>query len=309
MERLFSWEVCAVVVPVLLAFASLFLTLNDFRLAKLFFLLAAADAIGGIAMEGAKSSRPLWQISLLVIACGDAVAFLTMLLFRYTDKKAAAVNPAASLNPELAQKILEKLDQIQRQQVKPETSFVISYGPILNGVRPRASMFFIGPRLTPSPGVSGPIWMDHVDLVFYAGILNVQAAPTLIQGYVAEIKKTTGNWIKLETLDTISQHIYMRNSQKMFFPLDKNDFLDRSIYHKPVKSGSAALGWALFRYPDDLGDLKSGEWQLRLTVFGADGKTTTTEYQPAQAEGGVQGAAMNYGPALQMPASLEIKVR
>ena len=41
-------------------------TLDDFKLAKLFFRLAAADAIGGIVMWGAKTELPLWGRSLLI---------------------------------------------------------------------------------------------------------------------------------------------------------------------------------------------------------------------------------------------------
>lgn len=47
MEWLFSWEVGSWVVGGAIAAAFSFLALDDFKLAKLFFLLAAGDAIGG----------------------------------------------------------------------------------------------------------------------------------------------------------------------------------------------------------------------------------------------------------------------
>ena len=37
---------------------------NDFRLAQIFFLIAAADASGGVLMWGIKTNGPTWQLAL-----------------------------------------------------------------------------------------------------------------------------------------------------------------------------------------------------------------------------------------------------
>lgn len=87
MEWLFSWEVASWFVGGFIAAALAFVALSDFKLAKLFFLLAAADAMGGIAMWGAKSEFPRWFSTISVVSLCGAIGFLLLLSMRYVHSK------------------------------------------------------------------------------------------------------------------------------------------------------------------------------------------------------------------------------
>jgi hypothetical protein len=82
------------------------------------------------------------------------------------------------------------------------------------------------------------------------------------------------------------------------------DFFDRVIHHKSFMSGEPALGWMLFRFPPDLGQL--GEHKFRLTVYDPAGKKTTTEL--SLTDDGTQGAGLNVRPAIQIPQGQVLKV-
>jgi len=92
MEWLFSWEVSSVVIALAVAVAFAFLSLSDFKLAKLFFLIAAADASGGMVMWGVKTQRPLWQMMSGVFVLMGAIGVVTVLAFRYVDRKQSKPN-------------------------------------------------------------------------------------------------------------------------------------------------------------------------------------------------------------------------
>jgi len=87
MEWLFSWEVVSVTAALFVCIGLAVLALADFGLAKLFFLLAAADAIGGIAMAGSKLTADARITNILVICAAGAIGFLTLQSFRYVDRK------------------------------------------------------------------------------------------------------------------------------------------------------------------------------------------------------------------------------
>ena len=87
MEWLFSWEVSSWIVGLGIALGCGFVASSDFKLARLFFLIAAADATGGIAMWGAKGQLSLWQSYTAVFLMAGVVGVLTFSAFRYTDKK------------------------------------------------------------------------------------------------------------------------------------------------------------------------------------------------------------------------------
>jgi hypothetical protein len=91
-EWLFSWEVVSVVVALLVSSGLGVIALDDFKLAKLFFLLAAADAAGGVVMwgVGAKTENPTWQVVLIVFLAVGSIGALTVLAFRYVDNKKRA---------------------------------------------------------------------------------------------------------------------------------------------------------------------------------------------------------------------------
>jgi hypothetical protein len=87
MEKLFSWEVTSVVVGLAITVALGTLAFKDFGLAKFFFLIAAADAIGGIIMGISRSGFSAWWQGVLVFATGGCICLLLFLSFRYVDSK------------------------------------------------------------------------------------------------------------------------------------------------------------------------------------------------------------------------------
>jgi hypothetical protein len=89
MEWLLSWDVTAWIVGLAVPLAFGFAVAEDFKLARVFFLLAAADAIGGIAMWGTKTDLPLWAKILIVFVSAGVVGVLTMLSLKYVDHKEA----------------------------------------------------------------------------------------------------------------------------------------------------------------------------------------------------------------------------
>jgi hypothetical protein len=93
MEWLFSWEVTSVIVSGGIAVAFAVLALNNFRLAKLFFLIAAADASGGVVVWRINTQRPLWQSNLGIFILMVGIGALTILALRYVDKKRHQAGP------------------------------------------------------------------------------------------------------------------------------------------------------------------------------------------------------------------------
>lgn len=75
------------VVVALIGTAFTFVSLNDFKLAKTCFLIAAADAWGGIAMWGLRSERPTWQILAVVFVGVGAIGVFLVLALRYVGEK------------------------------------------------------------------------------------------------------------------------------------------------------------------------------------------------------------------------------
>jgi len=93
-EWLFSWEVVSVIVALAISIGLGVLALSDYKLAKLFFLIAAADATGGVLMWGRKSELPHWAIGLIVFAAVGGIAVVTLRALWYVDsKKSRAVMP------------------------------------------------------------------------------------------------------------------------------------------------------------------------------------------------------------------------
>jgi len=111
MEWLFSWEVTSWAVGILTAFALGLLALNDYRWAKLFFLIAAADASGGVVMWGIKTETRTWPVLLAVAALMGGIGVLTVLAFWYVDGKKSSAE--AKSNPKAATTIIVSMTKDQ----------------------------------------------------------------------------------------------------------------------------------------------------------------------------------------------------
>lgn len=90
LEWLFSWEVVSVIIGIALTIAFGVLALDDYRLAKLLFLIAAADASGGFVMWGIRSNRPTSQVVSIAFLVMGCIGALTVWSFRYVDAKRRA---------------------------------------------------------------------------------------------------------------------------------------------------------------------------------------------------------------------------
>jgi len=102
MEWLFSWEVTSWVVALLVALGFAFLGMDDYRLAKLFFLLSAADAIGGIEMWGISTAMPAWQRNVIVFVVVGGTGVLLVQSFNYVHKRRhAKEHPQAHITEKL----------------------------------------------------------------------------------------------------------------------------------------------------------------------------------------------------------------
>jgi hypothetical protein len=87
MEWLLSWEVTSVVVGIIIAIGLGVLALDDFKLAKLFFLLAAADATGGIVMWSVKTDVASWMRNVIIFCAVGAIGVIVSQSLRYVGRK------------------------------------------------------------------------------------------------------------------------------------------------------------------------------------------------------------------------------
>lgn len=94
MEKLFSWGVTSFVVSIAIAFALGTLALNDYGLAKFFFVVATADAVGGAIIGINHSGFRAWLQGVLLFAAGGCICVLLYLSFRYVDSKKSELQPA-----------------------------------------------------------------------------------------------------------------------------------------------------------------------------------------------------------------------
>jgi hypothetical protein len=99
MESLFSWEVASVVVALLISIGLGVLALDDFRLARLSFLLAAAYAIGGVAMRGVRTDLPPWGRIVLVFSLTGIIGVAALYSLTYVDKKQKAKERLSNRQP------------------------------------------------------------------------------------------------------------------------------------------------------------------------------------------------------------------
>jgi hypothetical protein len=102
MEWFFSWEVTSVLAALLVGVAFAFLSLDDFSQAKLCFLLAAADAIGGTVMWGTKSGVSAGPRILIVFFCVGVFGVLAVESFRYVGRKEEAKKILPGSTPEIS---------------------------------------------------------------------------------------------------------------------------------------------------------------------------------------------------------------
>lgn len=221
---------------------------------------------------------------------------------------------SASSSPDLNAEILKQLQEIQRSLPKssPPPPFLISAGPILLGRDVNASSMYItfselSTKLDPHP-----IQLEPANLIFYVGVLNQQSIPSMVQAYKVEVMNKSGKWVKLKRLDTLGGvHVYWSaGNTRQFFPLDSNEFFDSAVYHKSLRpQGEPALGWVLFRYPPDVGEIEPSP-RIRMTIYDPNGRKTASEIgkrnTESEGEGGPQGAGFKLFPAIQLPAEQAI---
>jgi hypothetical protein len=101
MEWLFSWEVVSVLVTLLISIGLGALALDDFKLAKTCFLIAAADALGGVVMEGAKSNSGPWVKTLIVFLVAGGIGVLLTWGMKYVDVKKESKEAKEAALPDL----------------------------------------------------------------------------------------------------------------------------------------------------------------------------------------------------------------
>jgi|ERR1700733_3952244 len=87
MEWLLSWEVCSVVAVFFASSALGFVGLGDYKLAKVFFWIAAIDAFGGICMWGARNGLNPWVRGSLVFLGGGFICLVLSSALHYVEGK------------------------------------------------------------------------------------------------------------------------------------------------------------------------------------------------------------------------------
>ena len=90
MEWFFSWEVVSVVVGIFITMGLGVLATDDFGLTRLFFVLAAIDAVGGAVMLAEKTDLPTWGKALLVFLVAGAIGVAALYSLNYVNKKQKA---------------------------------------------------------------------------------------------------------------------------------------------------------------------------------------------------------------------------
>jgi hypothetical protein len=118
MEWMFSWEVTSVFVSLLIGIALAVLALDEFRAAKIFFSLAALDAIGGLVMWGSTTSiRPSLSTAFVFLLVGGAGVALLQTI-RWVDRKREVKEVTPVVEKGEQPRSLE-IPKPQRQPVRP----------------------------------------------------------------------------------------------------------------------------------------------------------------------------------------------
>lgn len=104
------------------------LALDDFKLARTFFLIAAADAMGGTIMWGANTTVPPWIRTLSVFALGGTVAVVAVQSGRYVDRKKEAKESARAGTTGSQQQEEHKKPEIQQQSGGANSPNIVGNG-------------------------------------------------------------------------------------------------------------------------------------------------------------------------------------
>jgi hypothetical protein len=252
MEWLSSWEVTSFVVGALVGCAFAVLGMDDFRLARLFFLLAAADAAGGIVMWGIKANLPEWQRSLLVFLLCGAVGVLCVQAFRYVGARRKAKEgrkdqrSSATLPPQNA----------------PQLEF--EFSNTFWGERDHRLMFI----------VAGAIFNRHGP---DTGLTNWQMNLASLPGLHATIQGS----ILRRSIENITPH----GANVTFVPSDY--FPEKTV--EPIRTGGGVSGWIWCDFPITLQDFRK-LGSATLTVSFVDvltGKTHSANQQIADTTKGL----------------------
>jgi uncharacterized membrane protein YidH (DUF202 family) len=113
MKWLFSWEVTSWAFGIFVGIALSVLALDDFKLAKAFFLLALADAMGGIVMGVAKSQLSPW-VALLTVFIGTGLAgVLGLMSWQYVNRKKEHKEKRPKIAATINTRIVARLTLVQ----------------------------------------------------------------------------------------------------------------------------------------------------------------------------------------------------
>jgi hypothetical protein len=242
-EWLFSWEVTSWVVAGAIAVALGVLALDDFRLAKLFFIIAAADAAGGIAMWGIKTTRPTWLSALTAGLLVGAIAAMTIFVFRYVDGK------------EQKKKVGDSSES------KKEPYDIDVNTALLSPIRQHGCGWW----LVSSLPVGSNYIASPANVAIYASIINQQSNPAIVRNVKVEMRTASGEWAQLFRLDTIgSSAFFGMNAKESRAIIDNSVLLDRLIFERSLEPYKPVMGWLLFEYPKEYGPTFLGEFRVTI---------------------------------------------
>jgi hypothetical protein len=218
LEWLFSWEVVSVMVGLLVSIGLGVLALDDFKLAKLFFLSAAADAVGGMVMWGVKTDVPPWVRNGIVFVSVGLIGVLLVQSFRYVDRKEVAK--------------------------KGNSSFSVDFGTQFVNVNRNGGWMWVSYNVD----TLSPIHLAHCLTITNTS----ESTPAMIKAFSIDVAGNDNNWVKMVRLP--SGFIFSTNNpwdeKESVQSLELSDgFLLDSITNRSFGPKESARGWILYGAP------------------------------------------------------------
>ena len=249
MERLLSWEVVGFVVALFVGVAFAFVGLSDFKLAKLSFLIAAADALGGIAMWGFKTQRPTGQVAALAFLAFGCIGALTVLALRYVDGKA---------------------DKVQENSQMTGKVLLVVWEPV----------FF---RVYGHPALS----LERISGAIYLTLLNETAIPIYVQNYSVDAYFDS-EWHRLDSPTALgfdpTEICAVRPNHQAIQRVDlsANGF-DYLMRNRPLYSNVPLDSWMFFNSSISQDQVRSIK-EYKIVITDASGKQFTVHSLPPPAD-------------------------